>query len=224
MKKRNKVGCLILLLVAGGVGALLWPAISGVRLYVKSLEFGNNGKQIHIAIFDAATTAEFFGTDKKTPVWPIEGQYETSTEFFKSAMINSIKISQHIELDDFTLFGAPGVKSPKDPSDPEQFTAENNAWCVVLQPNDGLSYDDHNIPDTTPFLFSKNIGFGTPPGPPKLGDTIADMSGLIKGVKPFGDKVGVIITFGGAVYVWPETHASQTNFNPTGASLQFLVP
>ena len=73
-------------------------------------------------------------------------------------------------------------------------------------------------------MKKRNIGFGSPPESPKEGHTIADMSGLRKGVKPFGDKVGVVVTFGGAVMIWPGKYISQTNFNPTGESLQFLMP
>jgi len=210
--KRKKVGCLVLLLVAGVGVILVWSIMPGALFKSRAISVASCGRQIHLAVFAESH-------ENSDPIWPVVGQYKTSTEFFRSLVSNNI-----IPGIDFSFFGAPGVSPPKDLTDPEKFTSENNAWCVVLLPNDGLSRGDHNIPATTPFLFTKNMGFGSPPGLPKTGDTIADMSGLRKGVKPFGNKLGIVVTFGGAVKIIPYDYITQENFNPTGESLQFLMP
>jgi hypothetical protein len=215
--KSKKVGCLVIFVVViGGIAALVYPAITGALLMANSLEFGSKGRQLHLGLFEVSMEAE--ALDLK-PFWPLEGQYATSTEFFKIVVA-----SNYVKGIDFTFFGGPGIKNQKDTMNPVEFTADNNAWGVVVQSTNELSNAEEYYRKDAPFLFSRNIGFGTPPGPPKEGDTIADMTGLRKDIKPFGNKVGVIVTFGGAVKILPLKVATQTNFNPKGETLKFIMP
>lgn len=50
------------------------------------------------------------------------------------------------------------------------------------------------------------------------------MTGLEPRAKPFGDEAGIVITRGGAGVVLDVKTATQTNFNPTGATNAFLWP
>ena len=213
--KNKKVGCLVLfVVVVGGIAAILYPAISGLNTATGAMKFGNTGRCLYYGLYESSMEYEALNTNSAVgAVWPAEGQYISSTDFFKAVVTNDI-----IKGVDFTFFGGPGVKNQKDTMNSAEFTAENNAWGVVVLPGGTNSYKE------SPFLFSRNIGFGSPLGPPKAGDTIADMTGLRKGVKPFGNKVGVIVTFGGAVKILPRKVATQTNFNPKGETLKFIMP
>ncbi len=218
MKKRNKVGCLVLAVVVCAFGVLLWPTCPSGLEKAKALKAGNCGRQIQLAVLDEALTAEAIGNTE--PIWPVVGQYKTSTEFFRSLVANEI-----IRGIDFSFFGAPGIKHPKDPNDPEKFLAENNAWCVVVLPTNKVMEVEREAYKDAPFLFTKNFAFGSSLRLPQEGDTIADMSGLSRRLKLFGRrKVGVIVTFGGSVKILPEKFAIPEYFNPTGESLQFLSP
>jgi hypothetical protein len=200
----------------GAVAIFLYQAISDAILLYRARAFGNNGRLIHLGIFEVSLDAEALDLP---PFWPLEGQYKTSTEFFKVVVA-----SNYVKGIDFAFFGGPGIKNPGSTTDPEQFTADNNAWGVVLQSTNELSKAEDYYRKDAPFLFSKNIGFGSPPGPPQAGDTIADMSGLRKDVKPFGDELGIIITFQGHVHILPQNFVTQTNINPRGEHLKFIMP
>ena len=99
------------------------------------------------------------------------------------------------------------------------FTGDHNAWCVVTRPATGEA-----VSDATPFLFTRNLGFGDPPGPPWEGATIADISGIIPDAEPFGGKMAVVVSFGGAVKILPREVATQAIINPGGSDLPFLSP
>jgi hypothetical protein len=225
---KRKTGCLISVLgmvfaFAAFVG-LVAPAISGASRNTGSMRIGSNGRQIHLAIFGAALDAECStdsaSSQSKAPsIWPVDGQYASSTEFLKATVAN-----EWLQGVDFTFFRGPGLDVSGVSTNPASFGAEHNAWGVVTLPATPEGGSVRQLHSKAPFLFSKNIGFGTPPGPPWEGATTADMSGLIRGAKPFGKKVGVIVTFGGSVKVLPAKLCTQENINPSGAALKVLMP
>jgi len=207
---------LISLVIAASAFILLYPTCPAGGPRAQALSIANRGRQIFLALFEASMEAEDEG---KEYVWPIEGEYKTSTEFFKAIVSNN-----YIYGIDFTFFGGTGLKIPKDTTDPTQFTAANNAWGVVVQSTNTLINKRAVNPEDIPFMFSRNIGFGSPPGPPQPDDTIADMTGLRKGVKPLGDRLGVIITYGGKVKLVTPNSVLQTNLNPKVKQLKFIMP
>lgn len=146
-------------------------------------------------------------------LWFKIGEYQTSTDCFR-AMITNGWLSSGV---DFRLFGGKGLKSPDNVFDPLSFSAENNAWCIVV----GLN---SNTPPETPFLFTRNVGFGSKKEAPRTGATLDQMTGLNKNQMPLQDEACVVITYGGSVKTWPALYATQTNFNPTGSSLTILAP
>ena len=220
----------------------MYTAVSGALLAAQCLRVGNQGRQIQLCLFDQAVEEhahadQFYmnangrhgiwlaasngaGTKESSPtVWPVSGQYCTSTEFFKAAISN-----EWLTGIDLSMFSAPGIKAPANPISPAGFTADNNAWGVVMLETEKDTKHVSIRHKNTPLLFTRNIGFGTPPGPPWEGATIADMSGLIPNAKPFGDRVGIIVTYGGSVKILPAELVTQTNFNPQGETLEFLMP
>ncbi len=222
MKRPKLLSVVLLILLSVMVVLLLVPVFHGFcgSHHGYCLRMGANGRQIHLALFDRMVTS---AAEENMPfglsVWPAEGQFASSTDFFK--MLVSKKWIQGV---DYSFFSAPELPSMKDSMDPDQFTAMHNGWCVVMHSADDKRSWNEFVEMKSPFLFSKNIGFGDPPGPPWEGATLADMTGLIRKAKPFGDHLGVIVTYGGAVKVLPQQIATQANFNPNGARLKVLSP
>jgi hypothetical protein len=211
MKKKRKylfLGFLCLLL--GGLGLFVYTAWSEAQLHAETTSVGRNGSYIWKGLYSEALEAEMYYSKTKRPtIWPVSGQFRTSTDFFKVAMSN--KWFERIKGVNFSFFGATGLKTPEDPTNPALFLSENNAWGIVPLSitNEAFKVHHRHNDDDTPFLFTKNIGFGTPPGPAWEGATIADMNGLLPDVKPFGKHVAIIITYGGDEKLLTAKHATR---------------
>jgi hypothetical protein len=216
--KSKKRGCLIIFAVIVAVlGFLFYPLINSALLRANSIKSGHVIRCIYMALLEESMEYEAITANSAAGViWPTAGQYKSSTEYFKTLMATN-----YLKGADFAFFGGPGIPIPEDMANPSKFTAENNGWGIALLPADCDSYEKYK---DAPFLFSRNVGFGSPPGPPKAGDTIADMTGLQKGVKPFGNKQCLVITYGGTVKFLHRSVATQKNFNPKGEHLQVIMP
>ena len=195
---------LVVIAIIGILAALLFPAIQGALTKAKALKVGNNGRQLHLGLFDASMEAAALDLPE---AWPksSESKWTDSTEFFKSVVTNEI-----VKGIDCTFFSAPGVTpNPATKKDIAQgsgtpFTDENNAWCITLDVNEDTEA-------TVPLLFTRNVNVGATIGnlndPPLQAD-----------VKPFGDKLAVIVTKGGAVKILPRKVFNIKNFNPVAAN------
>ena len=198
---------LVVIAIIGILAALLFPAIQGALTKAKAIKIGSNGRQIHLAIFDASMEAAALDM---LEVWPKStgptNVYTTSTDFFKDAVER-----EYIKGVDGTFFAAPGVAPEANITN---FASANNAWCVTLDLSD-------SSPASTPFVFTKNIG--TDGGTAPANSTLNTVNGLMD-INPFGLKTCVIVTKGGAVKILPEKLFSQSKFNPSGSSLNYVVP
>jgi hypothetical protein len=205
-------GLLLLLLLFGGPSSDLDRA--------RCMKAASNGRQVHLAVFDAALTAQEAGPDKDpSQIWPVDAQYSSSTEFLKAVVSN-----EWLRGIDFSFFSAPSLKPMTDPTAAEGFRAEHNAWCIVTRPVDAVADWKHVSTLDAPFMFTKNIGFGSPPRPPWPGATIADMTGLIRKAEPFGGKLAAVVTYSGKVKILTKQTATQINFNPQGMKFMILSP
>ena len=192
---------LVVIAIIGILAALLFPAIQGALTKAKAIKIGSNGRQMHLGIFESSIEAAALDLPE---AWPTTADaFADSTAFFKSAITNDM-----IKGVDCSFFSAPGVipdNSTKDDIEAgtDTFTFDNNAWNVTLD----LSEDS---PATVPFLFTRNINVGA---------SIALLSTPpLTTEKPFGEKLGVIITKGGAVRVLPSKVFTLANFNPTATA------
>ena len=195
---------LVVIAIIGILAALLFPAIQGALTKAKAIKIGSNGRQIHLAIFDASMEAAALDMNEK---WPTVASYsgKTSSEFFIDCVT-----SNWIEGVDGTFFSAPGVTAKADMTN-STWDANNNAWCVTL----GLS---DSTPASVPFIFTKNIHDGSA----TTLDAVPD--NLTAATDPFGEKTCVIITKGGAVKILPGKLFSQDNFNPSDSDLTYIAP
>jgi prepilin-type N-terminal cleavage/methylation domain-containing protein len=202
---------LVVVAIIGILAALLFPAIQGALLKAKAIKIGSNGRQIHLGIFDASMEAS---TVDLPEVWP-DGDYASSTEFFVAAVTN-----EWIKGVDCSFFSAPGI-TPSTATRAEleagtgSFEADNNAWCVTDELKEG---DEANIP----FIFTRNWSSGATDS--AAGDALDDITTLTEDEAPFQDKIGIIVTKGGAVKLYNRRIATAGNFNPTDSDKDFLRP
>jgi len=194
---------LVVIAIIGILAALLFPAIQGALTKAKALKVGNNGRQMHLGLFEASMEAAALDLPE---VWPLSSDtFQDSTEFFKNVITNDI-----VKGIDCTFFSAPGViPNPATKEDlvsggGTPFTEKNNAWCITLDVNEDTAA-------TVPLLFTRNVQ-------PGADITTLAAEPLNKDVKPFGDKLAVVVTKGGSVKILPSKVFKMETFNPTGTA------
>jgi prepilin-type N-terminal cleavage/methylation domain-containing protein len=199
---------LVVIAIIGILAALLFPAIQGALDKAKAIRLGNNGRQIFLAVFDE--NVQRVALDLGT-VFPTQGTldasnfvFQSSTEYFRALVDQGIMGGV-----DFSFFSGPGVR-PANTTNSVSFTATNNAWSVTAGITD-------RTPASVPFLFTRNILLGGTPNldqQPTL-DATAD---------PFGNKMAVVVTKGGAVRVVPGKQFTAESFHPTRDAYPVLRP
>ncbi len=196
---------LVVIAIIGILAALLFPAIQGALDKAKAIRIGNNARQIYLALFDE---------DVQRVALDLEGVYPssdsthtnyftTSTAFFAAAVDSGI-----IGGVDFSFFSAPGV-SVHASTNSAGFLATHNAWCITADVSD-------RTPASVPLLFTKNIDVA--------GNDLSGAVSLNNLTSPFGNKMAVLVTKGGAVRVIPGKQFTATLFHPTGDSYTVLRP
>lgn len=196
---------LVVIAIIGILAALLFPAIEGAMTKAKATKMGSAGKQIWLGLYNENVNRISLSEKE---VWPDTATWgsKTSTDFFRTCIVSNI-------LENFTFndFGGPGLPSPASTNQAD-FKTENNGWCVTIDCGEGT------LPET-PFLFSRNFKAG--------GATLDTINGLDSTTKPFNDKVGVVVTFGGSMKV-VAGKAMKTNpqryFNPLNVKKPFIKP
>jgi prepilin-type N-terminal cleavage/methylation domain-containing protein len=198
---------LVVIAIIGILAGLLFPAISAAMLKAQATKVGSSGKQIWLGLYNENVN-RISMSEKE--VWPDSTTYaaKKSTDFFKDCIIsNSL---ENFSYNDFT---APGVPAPAN-TNAASFTWENNAWCVTLDCGEGT------LPET-PFLFTRNFKAS--------GSTLDTITGLDITMKPFLDRAGVVVTFGGSVKILvakalKTQQTTQRYFNPLNVKKTFIAP
>ncbi len=179
------------------------------RLQSRAIHLGSQGMHIHRHIGN--TLFDRTPIPMESP-WPTD-RFSTSTSYF----LHLIE-SKRFDIDDYNIFFVPSAHSKGAEGDTPELNSLNNAWAVTI-----LSSPNRR-PDNAPFLISRNIGFGDPPGPYQEGMTTADMSGLIADDPLLKGKYGVVFTYGGSLRIISRSEARQETLNPSGHALQVLPP
>ena len=199
-----------MLVVAVAVVALLalFPRrVAPSTIRAISVVGGNDGRQIQLGLF----TANIDRIAKRQPeIWPKQGEFKTSTEFFRRCLQNG-------DLDRaFTVrqFGGMGLPRPAG-TNAADLASGNNAWCVTCD------LGERSDP-ATPLLFTRNFtGGGTL-------DSIRGLSG--EELPHIKDRFGVVVTYGGGVKILDgreirrDPQRMQELFNPRDARNSFLRP
>ena len=213
------VELLVVIAIIGILAGMLFPAIQGAIVKANATATGNNGNQIWKALYSDNLERDQIGD---ATIWPnsddqtVDGEaYTTATEFFeKCAMADvfsgisaSILSSSGLPSALGWTNGTPDVATTDLLSDANK----NNAWCVVLPASDA------DFSPETPLFFTRNFTGSA--------ETLDAITSLSKGEKPFGDKVGVVITYGGAVKIISSKQANrdmQKYFNPMNEKHPYL--
>jgi len=196
---------LVVIAIIGILAALLFPAVQGALLKAKANKVGSDGRQVWLGLFAENTDRISVGDSE---IWPNQTG-TTSTAYFRDCIQ-----SNWLEGFSYSSFAAPGVGAYTG-TNASSFLAANNAWSCTM------GVDENTLPEV-PFLFTKNWGVS---GSEATINLITDLSER----KPFGDKVGVIVTAGGRVRLVKgkdirDTDSCQRQFNPLSKQNQVLWP
>ncbi len=219
---------LVVVAIIGILAALLFPAIEGALTKAKALRVGNNGRQVHLAVFDENLSLDQLDLPL---IWPVSGTptlAEGYTQEYIDACQNSCTYLHYLYSEgiikgiDLSFFAAPGV-TPASGTSTNNLQAVNNAWCVTLDIDD-------DTPAGVPFLFTKNFKFTG--GTIDLMDETTPLD-TTKGM-PFKGKVGVVVTKGGRVRILQEKFLKDEGgtsdrvgkelFNPPDVALGYMDP
>ncbi len=201
-------------LVLVGLGGWAGIALSRYLWRARAIHVGSSGVNVYLTIFDLNYQAE---AASKPTVFPVGGQYRSSTDYLK-AMFTVRGIP-----DNEAWWANPGMRRNSEIPDDHVWNPEYTVWCVAVLPDEETARKRTGLANA-PFLFTRNIGFGDPPGPFRPGMTTADMNGLLPDQRPLGRQSGVVITYGGAVRIIPGPQATPQALNPGGHALEILRP
>ncbi len=211
---------LVVVAIIGILAALFFPAIHKALTQGRATKAGNIARQIHLGVFTASMAMEHYGTT----VWPTSGGadtngFATSTEWLRDIVANQV-VEEGVSLDefDFRFFHVHGLPGARHHS---AFNDAHNAWCVVLDAG------EPGVSGSAPFLFTRNI---------VLEDNhTGSVPTLDRNRSPFGNRLAVVMTVGGALQIIPGELFDTTHprydadrlmdaFNPSRRSLPVLYP
>jgi hypothetical protein len=146
--------------------------------------------------------------------WPTDS-YGSSTEYFLDFFQSGL-CTNAFPVD---WLAAPGVPAFSG-TNLADFAASNNAWCVAV-PIKGQTND-------FPFLFTRNLSAKKDSEQAK-GRSLGEIERLASDIAPFGDDVGIVVSWRGAVQVIKADELGEDVklpqlFNPASATNRFLTP
>lgn len=188
---------LVVIAIIGLLASILVPAVSSALTSAAMIQTVSNGKEIYQSAFSSQMD-EVAGGSSGYSSWPEDGDFTTSTDYFKYLVTNG---TMNVSFDFFAAQGITGCKS----SDPSKFSGVNNAWKLVLNVDGYL--------DGTPFIFTRNYDISqVPTSEGKISDE--QLNGN-KG-KPFGNAGLVVVQKGGAAKKLVKKLLRQEEFNSAG--------
>lgn len=197
---------LVVISIIAILAAVLTPAVTDALTRGKMTGVMNNGRSIYLSLFAKDTEDPVFQTGSPFPKSVGKGggvfEYANSTDYFKWVVTSGVMNV------DYSFFSAPGI-TPYRGTDPAQFLAPNNAWCMSADVSDAT-------PDGTPLLFTRNLNI--------MSTDETDLRDKMRSdVNPFGNKGVVVVTKGGTAFVLKKDYIDD-NFNSTGSTNDVLRP
>lgn len=191
---------LVVLVIIAVLASLIMPAVQKALIKSRVTELLNNGRNTYIALLAAEldNAAGVFPCSTNTAVSSCV--FDNSTDYWRWVVTNGV---MDVTFDYFAAYGVPGYYGV----DPDEFQAENNAWCVVAD----LTMGEHGM---TPFLFTRNLVIE------HLDD---DLDDALPGIAPFAQSGVIVVNKGGATRYIRQAELV-TQFNPTGAGNLVLRP
>ncbi len=178
------VELLVVVAIIALLMALVMPVISSALLQGRVTATAANGRNIYQGIVAEQTRAIYRPQASPWPTVNNEDHGGTTAEYFIWL------VESEIMNVSWGFFSAPGLGTARDST---EFTTSGtdgqgyNAWRVVDR--------SENIPETAPFLFTRNLDLGSLSG----SDGSANES-IDEDLQPFGDRALALVTRGGASY------------------------
>jgi len=216
MDDRQSKGGLVSLMaeriVALGVVALfvamVVPALIQANRHRDIVRLTQNGQRLREAIIRANQIAGV--TESMSVMWPTNsrsGSTEYFLDFFHSDLYTNAFPADWLAAPGVPVFSGTNMAN---------FTASNNVWCIAA-PLQGQTND-------FPFLFTRNFSVKK-----DKGRMVSEITRLNPDIAPFGDEVGIVVSYRGAVRVIKADELTKEVqlpglFNPTSETNQFLTP
>lgn len=141
------VELLVVIAIIALLVSIVFPAISNALLKGRVTTTSVNGRNIHQSIIAKSVSDVYFSAESP---FPAGNRFATSTRYFEYLVTgNVMNVS-------WSFFAPPGVKAAKTQTEfqtssgNETADGGRNGWAVVN--------DAENLPETAPFLFTKNLG------------------------------------------------------------------
>ena len=207
---------MVVILIVSIAASILLMRHRNARFHAATEECLNRGKNLYMTIGGLGkllpnigiVPTNFYGIcSVLSPSSRPSIRFKNSTEYFASFVDSNIYLQTgciYIKPPGIAVsyFAPPGtdVAPAKDNQEFQDGTLRN-IWCR------SLDIGDETLPGT-PFLFTQNFKFESS-GPDA---TLDQMVGLESCARPFGDKAGIVIQYGGAGCVLNKESASLSNF------------
>jgi prepilin-type N-terminal cleavage/methylation domain-containing protein len=189
------VEMLVVIAIIAILATMFYPAIQGALMKARMVDTLNNGKNVFQALLAGELTGKsLFPRSSGT------GSFQNSTEYWKSVITNEFVDTT------FAVFSAYGLK-PYRGLDPNQFTADNNAWCITADQDDATR-------NVVPGMFTRNLDIA------RLNDPL---SGAVADSAPFGTRGVVVVMRDSSASTRSPAELAET-FNPAGATNRVLRP
>lgn len=171
------VELLVVIAIIALLVAIVFPAISNALLRGRVTATSVNARNMHQAIVAKSVSDIYFSAASPFPA----DNFADSTAYMRYLVTNQIlNVS-------FSFFAPPGVVSAQSE---QEFQAANNGWCVVDE--------SENIPETAPFIFTRNLG-GDGAAAYNTLTPVTAMGNAFRGA-PFIDRGFAFVTRGGAAF------------------------
>jgi len=186
---------LVVISIIGILAALAFPVIDRAIMRARMFSTLNNGKAIYHSLL-----AVDLRNMRVLPASEGDHSFDNSTDYWKWAVTN-----RYLDVT-FDAFSAYGLQVYGG-LDPELFTPDMNAWCVVAD----LTESDRSM---VPVMFTRNLELST------LSDPI---EGALTENPPFAQRGVVVVTKDGRAVIHKEAGLAEY-FNPSMASNVVLRP
>jgi len=207
---RKKAFTLIELLVVIAIiallAAILAPAVTKALLRGQVTQTMSNGRNLFVLLFSKDLDNPLGLQTSGSAAWPATTDaWPDSTAYFSTLVTNAaFNLS-------YNFFAATGVRAAS--TETEFNDGElRNVWCIVQDVGGSFKA-------SSPVLFTQNIELSG-----KDITQFSSLGGPDGDVKPYGDRAGVVVGYGGSSISLDADTALGTNFNPVGTAGIALYP